>query len=241
MNNHFLKYLLIFFLVFSSSLIITSCGEDELEEEITGNHNMGQQNDNNNWDLQCTCLNENFAIEELSNDEKEALQYMREEEKMAHDVYTYFYEKWDHHVFSNISNSESQHMSIVLCLQEKYGLEDIVGDNDQGVFINEHLAELYATLTDAGDVSLTEAFRVGATIEDLDIYDLEIFIETKINNEDIYIAFQELVKGSRNHMRAFTKNLGKLDAAYTPQYISQEDYDAIINSYKETNEIICSN
>lgn len=42
------------------------------------------------------------------------------------------------------------------------------------------------------------------------------------------------MRGSRNHLRAFMKVLTQLGGTYTPQYISQEAFDAIVNSAVET-------
>lgn len=52
-------------------------------------------------------------------------------------------------------------------------------------------------------------------------------------NQDIKLVFDNLNKGSRNHMRLFYKNILNTGGAYTPQCISQIDFDAIIYSAKE--------
>jgi hypothetical protein len=78
---------------------------------------------------------------------------------------------------------------------------------------------------------------VGATIEDLDIYDLET-LKNETTKEDILLTYNTLQKGSRNHMRAFVKVSG---GNYIPQYISQSTYSSIINSpqEKENNVAHC--
>jgi hypothetical protein len=91
------------------------------------------------------------------------------------------------------------------------------------------MQELYNKLTAQGKVSSKEALNVGATIEDLDIYDLETF-KNETTKEDIVLTYNNLQKGSRNHMRAFVRASG---GNYTPQYISQSDYSSIINSPQE--------
>ncbi len=73
---------------------------------------------------------------------------------------------------------------------------------------------------------------VGATIEDLDIKDLqEAAVQT--DKQDIIAVYANLERGSRNHMRSFTKNITRLGGTYTPEYISQSEYDAIISSENE--------
>ena len=65
---------------------------------------------------------------------------------------------------------------------------------------------LYDTLVEQGKYSLLDALMVGATIEDLDIKDLQEF-SSQIDNEDILLVYSNLERGSRNHMRSFIKNI----------------------------------
>ena len=84
--------------------------------------------------------------------------------------------------------------------------------------------------------SLIDALTVGATIEDLDIYDL-LKAVGRTDKVDILAVYQNLLKGSRNHMRAFVGQLGQRDVTYVPQYISQEQFDEIVNSPKERGRV----
>ena len=74
---------------------------------------------------------------------------------------------------------------------------------------------------------------MGATIEDLDIFDLTNAL-INIDNQDIRLVYDMLTKGSRNHMRSFYKNILNVGGTYIPQYITQAEFDAIINSAMET-------
>ena len=167
--------------------------------------------------------------EDLSNEEKDSLLYMREEEKLARDVYQTLGEKYNTNVFKNIVKSEQKHMDTIKLLLDKYGLSDSVTSNETGKFNNETLAKLYTDLVNKGSVSELEALKVGATIEDLDISDL-IKDLGKTDNQDIKQVFESLKKGSENHIRSFAKNIKTQGGSYTPQYISQADYDTILAS-----------
>jgi len=173
--------------------------------------------------------------EDLSNDEKESLLYMREEEKLARDVYQTLGEKYDLNVFKNIAQSEQKHMDTIKILLDKYGLTDSVVSNDTGKFNNETLAKLYTDLVAKGSINKLEALKVGATIEDLDIKDLTDDL-AKTDNEDIKQVFESLKKGSENHIRSFVKNIKNQGGSYTPQYISQADYDTILASSNEQGQ-----
>ena len=173
-----------------------------------------------------------LPMEPLTLQEEESLLFMREEEKLARDVYLYLYDIWGDKIFLNISDSEQQHTDAVLGLIEKYNLPDPAADTAVGEFDNLDLQGLYDLLTAQGAASLIDALIVGATIEDLDINDLNSQL-LFIDNADIILVYESLLKGSRNHLRAFTGRLTELGFDYVPVYISQEDYDAIVSNPSE--------
>jgi hypothetical protein len=175
----------------------------------------------------------NFPKEPLNADELTSLPFMREEEKLARDVYTFLYAKWGVNIFSNISSSEQTHTDAVLHLLTKYNIPDPADKKAPGVFTNPVLRSLYIQLTAQGSAGLLNAFVTGATIEDLDIYDLKNAL-TKIDNQDISFVYESLMKGSRNHLRSFYNNILGAGGSYTPQYITQAEFDAIISSPMET-------
>lgn len=169
---------------------------------------------------------------ELSDKEIAGLIQMREEEKLAHDVYATLGDIWGMRVFSNISVSEQTHTDAIKVLLTRYGITDPVTNDTVGVFSSKAMQDLYNTLTTKGKTSLTDALVVGATIEDLDIKDLEN-LKKETSKEDILITYNNLQKGSRNHMRAFIKNIQANGGSYTPQYISQDEYNSIITASQE--------
>ncbi|GAJ07529.1 unnamed protein product, partial [marine sediment metagenome] len=138
--------------------------------------------------------------------EKEGLFLMREEEKLARDVYLNLYEKWDLKTFYNIAQSEKTHLEAIKLLLDRYDLKDPIGKDIIGVFENEKLQELYNELVTQGGESLEQALKVGALIEELDIYDLKELL-SKTDNDDIKIVYLNLLKGSRNHLRSFDTQL----------------------------------
>ena len=174
-----------------------------------------------------------LPTEPLSAAEIAGLIYLREEEKLARDVYYKLYEKYSARVFNNIYNSEITHTNSVLQLLNKYQIPDPVGANAIGIFKDTTLQNLYNSLIAKGNTSIQNAYIVGATIEDVDLYDLKIK-SAGVDNQDIKLVYDMLAKGSRNHMRAFYKNLLNIGMTYTPQYITQAEFDAIINSPTET-------
>ncbi len=174
-----------------------------------------------------------FPKETLNADEIASIIWMREEEKLAYDVYVTLNGLWSTNIYANISSSEQRHTGAVLTLLNKYDLTDPVGNNAVGVFTDTTLQNLYTQLVAQGSASALDGYTVGATIEDLDISDLNTWL-TKVDNQDITYVYENLNRGSRNHMRAFYGRILSAGGSYSAQYISQTDLDAIINSPKET-------
>ena len=186
----------------------------------------------------CLCLTNEYPVENLSKAEQDALLYMREEEKLAHDVYTVLSNQWGAQVFSNIAGAEQRHTEAILCLLNKYKLTDPAGNNAAGVFQNTILQKLYNDLIAEGKQSKAAAFAVGAKIEDVDIADL-LKAMPDMDNAEVRAVFGELTRGSRNHLRAFVTNLEAINMTYIPAFISQQLFDEITSSPQEKGGSIC--
>ena len=168
------------------------------------------------------------AFPTLSSDEESGLLQMREEEKLARDVYLAMEEMWHKQIFSNISESEQRHMDAVVTLIDRYNLEDPALVSE-GEFTDGNIQELYDSLVEDGSASLLDALLVGATIEDMDIFDLQELLK-ETTRRDIKNVYENLLEGSKSHLRAFVFQLDLLGLDYDPQFITEEEFDAIINS-----------
>lgn len=166
---------------------------------------------------------------EITNDQKESLIFMREEEKLARDIYLSLYNTQGLRVFNNIANSEQQHMYAVKVLLDFYEIDDPVSEDVLGKFQNSDLQNLYDVLLQQGNESQIEALKVGAAIEEIDVLDLEKIIEDPETNSDIQTVYGNLKKGSENHLRAFVRNLLAGGIVYEPQYLDSDYYYQIIS------------
>ena len=140
----------------------------------------------------------NLTIEEI-----EHITYMREEEKLARDVYLTLYELYPAPIFDNISASEQRHMDALERLIEKYKLEDSVKDDTVGKFTNPVFTALYKKLVEDGQLSYCDALQVGIAIEELDIDDIDIAL-IDVEAQDVARVLNNLLSGSYNHLSAFT-------------------------------------
>ncbi|MBK6979970.1 MAG: DUF2202 domain-containing protein [Cytophagaceae bacterium] len=127
-------------------------------------------------------------------------------------------------------------INAILALLKKYQITDPVGNNAAGVFTIATLQSLYNDLTSKGSASLSAGLSVGATIEDLDIYDL-MDHQKQIDNQDINLVYANLTKGSRNHIRSFTARLSDYGVTYKAQFIAETLLNDILNSPMETGGV----
>ncbi len=158
---------------------------------------------------------------------------LREEEKLARDVYLKLFDVFGLPIHKNIAGSEQTHTDAVLSALTAAGIEDPVKDDTVGVFTSATFAKLYEELVGQGSKSELDALVVGATIEDLDLYDIE---EMRKRTDDLALLslYDSLACGSRNHLRSFTSQIASRQGSYSPQYIDQATFDAILASPSET-------
>ncbi len=170
----------------------------------------------------------------------DAILLLREEEKLARDVYLTLSLWYDLPIFSNIARSEQQHMNLVALLLDRYGLPDPAAGNGIGEFSDPWVQGLFDALVASGAESLVDALLAGATIEDVDIYHLQHILDHS-DFDDVNLIVQNMVAGSRNHMRGFVGALENRGESYTAAFITQDELDAILASPMETGVIYDEN
>jgi hypothetical protein len=152
-----------------------------------------------------------YAQVVLTEEEIGSLTYIREEEKLARDVYLALYDRWPSRIFKNIAASEQIHMDAIKVLLDRYGIPDPAKGKAPGEFSDLGLQQLYHDLTARGNASLTEALWVGVLIEQTDIDDLTAGIASTARR-DIKTVYSNLLQGSLNHLDSFCSNLERWGA-----------------------------
>lgn len=202
-------------IVFTSSILLTACGGDSDSDLLTD------------------------SSEALSSEEVAGLLFMREEEELARDLYLDIYEAKDSRltIFKNISDkAETKHAEAVRVLLLKYGIDD-PSTGERNTYTDATLQALYDQLINiaVGSDDLA-ALRVGALVEETDIADL-ISHEESVTTEhaDIMATYENLLCGSRNHLRSFA---GQIESITGETYVTQipaldSDIRAILDSEKE--------
>ena len=219
------------FVILLSLVVLSGCINTQ-ENQTSSNEYIIDQSDF----VKGNELIKDIPESQLNEEEIAGLVLMREEEKLARDVYNVLGEKWETEIFTNIAKSEQTHTDAIKVLLDRYNIEDPVKDDSIGIFTSPELDELYKNLVEQGESSLLDALIVGATVEDLDIKDLNE-LSAKTDNSDIIITYNNLNKGSRNHLRAFMRQINNNEGSYSPQYISQSEFDDIISSAQEKGPV----
>lgn len=169
----------------------------------------------------------------LNQDEIDALLFIREEEKVARDSYMVLGDLWGPVIFANISESEQSHMDAAGALIGCYELTDPVID-EVGTFFNPVLQSLFDTLMGAGQKSAMDGLYVGALIEETDIVDVRDSISITVH-ENITDTYESIMCGSRNHLRAFIRQIESNGGSYEPAVLDPADFWHIAYSPLETD------
>lgn len=168
----------------------------------------------------------------LSESERDDLLHMREEEKLARDVYVELARRWNLRPFHNISGAEQAHMDAVAALLAHFGLPDPAAGLEPGRFRDERLQALHDELLVAGGRSELAAVQVGLLIEEEDIADLRA-AKARTQNAAILDVYAHLERGSRNHLRAFYRHMQRLEGDYAPRRLSGAEFERIAWSAHE--------
>lgn len=168
-----------------------------------------------------------FPSQPISEEERVGLIQMRQEMKLARDVYLAMYNRWQNPAFLNSANATQAHMDAMKVLLDKYGVADPVVDNTPGVFTDPRYTQLYQTMVANGMTSQENAWQVGATMEEMNIYNLNGMM-AMTDNDDMQAVYQYMNTNSRSHMRAYAGMMEGNGMAYNPQYLSHDEMEEIM-------------
>lgn len=173
----------------------------------------------------------------LTNDEEIFLLALREDERVARDLYKSLYKLYKNESFKRIYEAETSHMKAIGSLLSFYGVS-YPDSAALGVFENADDQALYNDLLAKGDDSLTVALKTGAYLEEVNISDYTKLIPN-ISNQNIQLVVNHLLKGSRNHLRMFIRLLAKAGVTYEPTVLDSVSYTAIIQTPVEKGIGFC--
>jgi len=165
----------------------------------------------------------------LTDSEADGLAFLREEEKLAHDLYTALADQYGLPVFANIARSESLHMDAMLTLLNVYDLPDPAAGKQAGEFTDATLQALYDDLLARAQDSSAEALRVAALVEETDILDLQARL-AQTNQADITRVYQNLLQASGMHLRSFALQIERQTGSeYKPALLDASAYASMVD------------
>jgi hypothetical protein len=138
----------------------------------------------------------------LTEQQKTTLAAMAQEEKLAHDLYTAFAGRYPAAVFDHIAASETQHLSAVRTLLDRYGLSDPTAGKPAGQFSDPAVQARYDKLLAQGQASQAAALQVGQSVEKADIADLQAALGG-LTAPDVRQVYTHLLVASEHHLTAF--------------------------------------
>ncbi|WP_030546776.1 DUF2202 domain-containing protein [Streptomyces albus] len=144
----------------------------------------------------------------LTEEQKENLAWAAEEEKLAHDLYTAFGEKYDTRVFDRIAASETNHLEAVRTLLDRYDVADPTTGKAAGEFADKTVQATYDRLLAQGEKNEEGALKAGVTVETEDIEGLTKAIPGLDDAPDAQQVYENLLSGSERHLAAFNRWLG---------------------------------
>lgn len=188
----------------------------------------------------------------LDANEQTHLVFMREEEKLARDVYTVLSTLYpESPVFGNIDDSEQRHTDAIKEKLLQYGIEDPSTNDNVGVFTGVkygwYFTEKFEQLVSRGEMSEFDALYVGAFIEELDMLDInqcpKVIVETNPDITDVHQCgkvytdkadidrlYENLLEGSENHLAAYVRRIEAVTGmgSYQAQVLPQTQVDLIL-------------
>lgn len=162
--------------------------------------------------------------------------FVREEEKLARDLYRQFAATWRIQAFSKVAEAEQRHFDLMGWLISRYSLDDPAFGQVPGRFTNSSLQALYDELLAIGQESATSAWTVGGIVEETDLVDVE-GLEALAPADDLATVAENLARGSRNHLRGFVQALAAQGATDEPALFDAETYAAIVDAAIERGAV----
>ena len=162
---------------------------------------------------------------DLNADEIEFIYAVREDEKVARDLYKAFFDNYKLKTFENISKAEANHMKAAEKLLDYYEVE-YPAASDYGKFADTARQALYERYLQKGNTAM-EAFKVMVYLEEENIVSYNEVLKD-ITNPNIKLVIENLSKASENHLRAAVRQITALGGTYQASLMTEEQYKSII-------------
>ncbi|MFY1670294.1 DUF2202 domain-containing protein [Plantactinospora sp. WMMB334] len=167
-------------------------------------HGMGSGYGMGYGDGSCMGLDVTAEQGTLTGAQQATLVSMAWEEKVAHDLYVRFADRYDAVVFDRIATAENRHLAAIRTLLARYGITDPTAGLPAGTFTDPAAQASYDRLLAQGNASLSAALAVGQQVEREDIAALKAALNG-LTAADVTQVYNNLLTTSERHLTAFTR------------------------------------
>ncbi len=108
-------------------------------------------------------------------------------------------------------------------------------NNNVNDVVKQGLVSLFDNLLTQGKLSALEALYVGAAIEEVDMLDLQQAIDSA-ENDHLRSMYENLLSGSRNHLRTYIRQIEQQGNVYEALFLSQDEIDAVMRRSKQVRQ-----
>jgi|GEM_PF-719649 len=165
----------------------------------------------------------------LTDTETSDIMYLQEAQKLERDLYIYLGQQSPGDpLFASLAQSAATLMNADDSILSRYNLTN-PEQNAAGQFSNPQIQQLYQLYTGQAGGTVPNALLIAAQSEDQHIASLYAAIGHTTNADLKFIYSQQLAFAS-NNLRAISQQLGGYGQSYTPQYLSQDAYNAIVTT-----------
>jgi len=140
----------------------------------------------------------------LTDQQKSTVAAMAQEQKLSQDLYAAFAVRYELAVFDRTAAAETQHLTAVRTLLDRYGLTDPTAGKSAGQFSDPAAQASYDQLLARGQASQAAAVQAALQIEQRAIDALGAGLDG-LTAPDVQRVYTQLLAAERQHLTAFQR------------------------------------
>lgn len=160
--------------------------------------------------------------------DQKTLPYMYESEKMAEDLFSSFSKKNKLPIFDSLSKSHANQKDVIEKVMSTLEIDLSLRGLDSGKYKDKNVQALYDKLLVQGNEMRVKAFTSGLLLEEGIIKNIDTYLGKGIDGLS-KIAYEALKEASGKNMKVLNNLLLAEGVTYTPQVISQAEFDGYVN------------
>ncbi|RFO96418.1 hypothetical protein DIC66_14055 [Rhodoferax lacus] len=170
----------------------------------------------------------NHPATAMSTEAAASLAFMREQQQLLFEIYDLDVSVWNLPLFTNLRESASTTSESAKLLLDRYQQADPMYGLPSGTFKSPEFQALYEKFANVTRENLIEALTVSIEMEELNVRELSDQKAQVVNNADVLIIYDSVLKASIGRLVAAMRELNQRGVSYVPKFITQAEFDAIL-------------